>query len=47
MSSSRGLRQIWPVYPYRDDLIRLGHIEGGVAPLLTRDKHALRLDLVG
>lgn len=33
-------------YGYRGDLIRLGHIEGGVAPLLVRGEHPLRLDLM-
>ena len=33
-------------YVYRDDLIRLGHIEGGVEPLLVRGKFPLRLELL-
>ncbi len=33
-------------YQYRGDLIRLGHIEGPVTPLLTRGEFPLRLDLV-
>lgn len=33
-------------YRYRGDLIRLGRIEGPVAPLLVRGTHALRLDLI-
>ncbi|AUH66245.1 cyclophilin-like fold protein [Paracoccus zhejiangensis] len=32
-------------YDYRGDLIRLGRIEGGTAPLLTRGSHALRIAL--
>ena len=32
-------------YDYRGDLIRLGRIEGGVAPLLTRGSHTLRIEL--
>lgn len=32
-------------YEYRNDLIRLGKIEGSVAPLLVRGKHPLRLEL--
>ncbi|REF72599.1 cyclophilin-like fold protein [Paracoccus versutus] len=31
-------------YRYRGDLIRLGHIEGGVAPLLVRGEHPLRVE---
>ena len=31
-------------YTYRDDLIRLGHIEGGVEPLLVRGAFPLRLE---
>lgn len=34
------------LYRYRGDLIRLGHIEGGVAPLLVRGEHPLQLDLM-
>jgi hypothetical protein len=33
-------------YQFRGDLIRVGHIEGGVAPLLVRGEHKLRLELV-
>lgn len=33
-------------YSYRDDLVRLGRIEGDVAPLLVRGEHPLRLDLI-
>lgn len=33
-------------YTYRDDLILLGQIDGGVAPLLVKGKHPLRLDLI-
>lgn len=33
-------------YTYRGDLIRLGRIEGPVAPLLVRGTYALRLDLI-
>lgn len=33
-------------YHYRGDLIRLGRIEGGVAPLLIRGTHPLRIDLI-
>ncbi|GHC51365.1 cyclophilin-like fold protein [Neogemmobacter tilapiae] len=33
-------------YRYRGDLIRLGHIEGGLAPLLVRGEHSLTLDLI-
>ncbi len=33
-------------YTYRDDLILLGKIEGGVAPLLVKGTHPLRLDLM-
>ena len=32
-------------YDYRGDLIRLGRIEGGTAPLLTRGTHPLRIEL--
>ena len=32
-------------YTYRDDLILLGRIEGGVAPLLAKGTHPLRLSL--
>jgi len=32
-------------YSYRGDLIRLGHIEGGVEPLLVRGEFPLRLEL--
>lgn len=32
-------------YTYRGDLIRLGRIEGDIAPLKVRGEHALRLDL--
>jgi hypothetical protein len=32
-------------YVYRRDLIRLGRIEGGVAPLLARGEFPLRLEL--
>jgi hypothetical protein len=32
-------------YVYRGDLIRLGHIEGGVEPLLVRGEFPLRLEL--
>ncbi|MBB3713090.1 hypothetical protein FHS00_002691 [Limimaricola variabilis] len=32
-------------YRYRGDLIRLGRIEGGLAPLLVRGTHPLRLTL--
>ena len=31
-------------YQYRGDLIRLGHIEGGVEPLLVRGEFPLRLE---
>lgn len=34
-------------YEYRGDLIRLGRIEGGVEPLLTRGEFPLRLELAG
>lgn len=33
-------------YTYRGDLIRLGRIEGPIAPLLVRGSHTLRLDLI-
>lgn len=33
-------------YQYRGDLIRLGRIEGGVAPLLVKGKFPLRIELV-
>jgi hypothetical protein len=33
-------------YTYRGDLIRLGRIEGPIAPLLVRGTHTLRLDLI-
>jgi hypothetical protein len=33
-------------YTYRGDLIRLGHIEGGIEPLLVRGEFPLRLDLL-
>ena len=33
-------------YVYRDDLIRLGRIEGGVEPLLVRGEFPLRLELL-
>lgn len=33
-------------YRYRGDLIRLGHIESDVAPLLVRGEYPLRLDLM-
>ena len=33
-------------YTYRGDLIRLGHIEGGVEPLLVRGEFPLRLELL-
>ncbi|MDZ4393404.1 cyclophilin-like fold protein [Cypionkella sp.] len=33
-------------YTYRDDLIRLGRIEGGVAPLLVKGEYPLQLDLL-
>lgn len=33
-------------YIYRGDLIRLGHIEGGVDPLLVRGEFPLRLELL-
>lgn len=33
-------------YTYRDDLILLGKIEGGVDPLLVRGEHPLHLTLV-
>lgn len=32
-------------YRYRGDLIRLGHIEGGIAPLLVKGRFPLRLEL--
>jgi hypothetical protein len=32
-------------YTYRGDLIRLGHIEGAMAPLLVRGEFPLRLEL--
>jgi hypothetical protein len=32
-------------YSYRGDLIRLGHIEGGIEPLLVRGAFPLRLEL--
>ena len=32
-------------YSYRGDLIRLGHLEGGVAPLLVPGEFPLRLEL--
>jgi hypothetical protein len=34
-------------YRCRGDLIRLGHIEGNVEPLLAQDEHASRLDRIG
>ncbi|WP_118138643.1 cyclophilin-like fold protein [Oceanicella sp. SM1341] len=34
-------------YRFRNDLIRLGHIEGGVAPLLHKGRYALRLERLG
>lgn len=34
-------------YRYRGDLIRLGSIEGGVAPLLVKGKFPLRIELMG
>ncbi|WP_208021233.1 cyclophilin-like fold protein [Paracoccus alkanivorans] len=34
-------------YRYRGDLIRLGHIEGGVEPLLVKGAFPLRIDLIG
>jgi hypothetical protein len=33
-------------YVYRGDLIRLGHIEGGVEPLFVRGEFPLRLELL-
>lgn len=33
-------------YRYRGDLIRLGHIEGGVAPLLVKGEFPLRVSLI-
>jgi hypothetical protein len=33
-------------YTYRGDLIRLGHIEGGIEPLLVRGEFPLRLELL-
>jgi hypothetical protein len=33
-------------YSYRGDLIRLGHIEGGIEPLLVRGAFPLRLELL-
>jgi hypothetical protein len=33
-------------YVYRGDLIRLGHIEGGVEPLLVRGEFPLQLELL-
>ncbi len=33
-------------YHYRGDLIRLGHIEGAVDPLLTRGEYPLRIELI-
>ena len=33
-------------YTYQGDLIRLGRIEGGVAPLLVRGEFPLRLELI-
>ncbi|MDK3016691.1 cyclophilin-like fold protein [Pseudodonghicola flavimaris] len=33
-------------YTFRGDLIRLGHIEGGVAPLRHRGKYPLRIELI-
>lgn len=33
-------------YRYRGDLIRLGHLEGGVEPLLVRGEFPLRLELI-
>lgn len=34
-------------YTYRGDLIRLGRIEGGVAPLLVKGRFALRIEASG
>ncbi|MBK1697223.1 cyclophilin-like fold protein [Rhodovibrio salinarum] len=33
-------------YTFRDDLIRLGHIEGGLAPLRHKGKYPLRIELL-
>ncbi len=33
-------------YRYRDDLIRLGGIEGGLSPLMVKGAHPLQLDLI-
>ncbi|MEW9807887.1 cyclophilin-like fold protein [Mesorhizobium sp. ZMM04-5] len=33
-------------YAYRDDLILLGKLQGGVEPLLVKGRHPLRLDLM-
>ena len=33
-------------YTYRGDLIRLGHIEGGISPLRTRGEYPLRIELI-
>lgn len=34
-------------YTYRGDLIRLGHIEGGVDPLLVRGTFPVHMELIG
>ncbi|MCR8546379.1 cyclophilin-like fold protein [Salipiger sp. P9] len=34
-------------YRFRNDLIRLGHLEGGVAPLLHKGEYPVRLELLG
>lgn len=33
-------------YSYRGDLIRLGKIEGGVAPLLVKGEHPLKIEVI-
>ncbi|OWU68320.1 cyclophilin-like fold protein [Phaeobacter sp. 22II1-1F12B] len=33
-------------YTFRDDLIRLGHIEGGVAPLLHKGTYPVRIEMI-
>lgn len=33
-------------YTFRDDLIRLGHIEGGVKPLLHKGTYPVRIEMI-
>lgn len=33
-------------YTFRDDLIRLGHIEGGVEPLLHKGTYPVRIEMI-